>query len=45
MSKDKATELIEKEVLTKKWSDWIDYWAVDFDFASKKFGSKRNLGW
>jgi DNA modification methylase len=36
MSKDKVTELIEKEVLTKKWSDWIDYWAVDFDFASRK---------
>jgi hypothetical protein len=36
MSKDKATELIEKEVLTKKWSDWIDYWAVDFDFASRR---------
>jgi DNA modification methylase len=36
MSKDKATELVEKEVLTKKWKDWIDYWAVDFDFASRK---------
>ena len=36
MSKDKATELVSKEVLTKKWSDWIDYWAVDFDFASRK---------
>jgi DNA modification methylase len=36
MLKDKVTELIEKEVLTKKWSDWIDYWAVDFDFASRK---------
>jgi len=22
--------------LTKKWTDWIDYWAVDFDFESKK---------
>lgn len=22
--------------MTKKWSDWIDYWAVDFDFASRK---------
>ena len=28
--------VISKEVLTKKWSDWIDYWAVDFDFASRK---------
>ncbi|MEK7144420.1 MAG: site-specific DNA-methyltransferase [Patescibacteria group bacterium] len=36
ISKDKTTELISKEVLTKKWSDWIDYWAVDFDFASRK---------
>jgi hypothetical protein len=22
--------------LTKKWTDWIDYWSVDFDFESKK---------
>jgi hypothetical protein len=36
ISKDKQTELVEREVLTKKWSDWIDYWAVDFDFASRK---------
>ena len=25
-----------REVLTKKWTDWIDYWAVDFDYASRK---------
>ena len=25
-----------REVLTKKWTDWIDYWSVDFDFESKK---------
>jgi len=36
ISKDKSTELISREVLTKKWSDWIDYWAVDFDFADRK---------
>jgi len=36
MTKDKQTEIVSKEVLTKKWSDWIDYWAVDFDFASRK---------
>src|SRR3989344_5614743 len=36
ISKDKKTELVEKEILTKKWSDWIDYWAVDFDFASRQ---------
>jgi hypothetical protein len=34
--KDKKTDLIEKEALTKKWTDWIDYWSVDFDFESKK---------
>ncbi|OGN13828.1 MAG: DNA methylase [Candidatus Yanofskybacteria bacterium RIFCSPHIGHO2_02_FULL_43_22] len=36
ISKDKKTELIEREVLTKKWKDWIDYWAVDYDFSSRK---------
>ncbi len=36
ISKDKATELISKEILTKKWSDWIDYWAVDFNFTRRK---------
>lgn len=28
--------IIKREVLTKKWTDWIDYWAIDFDFESKK---------
>ena len=36
ISKDKQTDIIEKEILTKKWTDWIDYWSVDFDFESKK---------
>jgi len=36
VSKDKESDIISNEVLTKKWSDWIDYWAVDFDFASRK---------
>ncbi|MDD5639679.1 MAG: site-specific DNA-methyltransferase [Candidatus Pacebacteria bacterium] len=36
ISKDKKTEIISKEILTKKWSDWIDYWAVDFDFEDRK---------
>jgi len=36
VSKDKKTDIISQEILTKKWSDWIDYWAVDFDFASRK---------
>lgn len=28
--------VVSREVLTKKWSDWIDYWSVDFDFEDKK---------
>ena len=36
VTKDKKTEEISKEILTKKWSDWIDYWAVDFNFSSRK---------
>lgn len=35
ITKDKDG-IISKEVLTKKWSDWIDYWAIDFDYQSKK---------
>ncbi|MBM4311215.1 MAG: site-specific DNA-methyltransferase [Deltaproteobacteria bacterium] len=28
--------IVTKDVLTKKWTDWIDYWSVDFDFESKR---------
>jgi adenine-specific DNA-methyltransferase len=35
ISKDKDG-IVSREVLTKKWTDWIDYWSVDFDFESKK---------
>jgi DNA modification methylase len=28
--------IVTKETLTKKWTDWIDYWAVDFNFESKR---------
>ena len=34
VSKDKKG-VISKENLTANWHDWIDYWAVDFDFASQ----------
>jgi DNA modification methylase len=27
---------ISREVLTKNWTDWIDYWSIDFNFESKK---------
>ena len=35
LSKDKDG-IIKREVLTQHWTDWIDYWAVDFDFESKR---------
>jgi DNA modification methylase len=37
------TDLIPPEVKDsiKKWQDWIDYWAVDFDFQNDTF----NNGW
>jgi hypothetical protein len=28
--------IVNREVLTKNWTDWIDYWAVDFDFESNR---------
>jgi DNA modification methylase len=28
--------VVTREKLTKCWTDWIDYWAVDFDFESKR---------
>ena len=34
VAKDKRG-VITKENLTSNWQDWIDYWAVDFDFASQ----------
>jgi len=36
VSKDKSSGIVEKEQLTKKWTDWVDYWSVDFDYESKK---------
>jgi len=35
VTKDKDG-IVTKDVLTKKWTDWIDYWSVDFDFESKR---------
>lgn len=28
--------IISRTLLTKHWSDWIDYWAIDWDFANRK---------
>lgn len=35
LSKDK-TGVIQREQLTRDWTDWIDYWSIDFDFESKR---------
>lgn len=35
ISKDK-NGVVSREVLTKHWTDWVDYWAVDFDYTSKQ---------
>jgi len=35
VSKDKDG-IVTREQLTKHWTDWIDYWSVDFDFESKR---------
>ena len=35
VSKD-AHGIVTREVLTRHWTDWIDYWSVDFDFESKR---------
>jgi DNA modification methylase len=28
--------IVRKDRLTKHWTDWVDYWAVDFDYMSRK---------
>ncbi|MBI5659111.1 MAG: site-specific DNA-methyltransferase [Nitrosomonadales bacterium] len=28
--------IVTRETLTKHWADWVDYWAVDFDYMSRK---------
>jgi DNA modification methylase len=35
VSKD-SHGIVSKEILTQNWKDWIDYWAVDFNFESKR---------
>ncbi|MDD5370573.1 MAG: site-specific DNA-methyltransferase [Anaerolineaceae bacterium] len=35
VSKD-AHGIVTREALTKSWTDWIDYWAIDFNFESKR---------
>jgi adenine-specific DNA-methyltransferase len=35
LSKDQ-NGILQRYVLTKNWTDWIDYWAVDFNYENKK---------
>ncbi len=35
VSRDKDG-ILTREQLTKTWTDWIDYWSVDFDFENKR---------
>lgn len=35
VSRDKKG-ILSREILTKSWTDWIDYWSVDFDYESKR---------
>lgn len=28
--------IIKKTQLTRHWSDWVDYWAIDYDFQNRK---------
>jgi site-specific DNA-methyltransferase (adenine-specific)/adenine-specific DNA-methyltransferase len=35
LEKDKEG-MVKRTILTKNWSDWIDYWAIDWDFQNRK---------
>ncbi len=35
VSKDKDG-IVTRKTLTQNWTDWVDYWSVDFDFENKR---------
>lgn len=45
LNKDKQG-IVTHDVLTKKWTDWVDYWSIDFDYESRKEIIKvaKNMG-
>ena len=45
VSKDKQGVIMRDE-LTKQWTDWVDYWAIDFDYESRTeiVEVSKNLG-
>jgi DNA modification methylase len=36
--------VVNRERLTKHWTDWVDYWAVDFDYLQRKEIIKVPMG-
>jgi hypothetical protein len=28
--------VVKRDTLTRHWTDWVDYWAVDFDYESRR---------
>lgn len=48
LTKSEKDGIVTPETLTKHWTDWIDYWSVDFDFTDKfenewqSFRTKKN---
>lgn len=38
--------VVTQDVLTRHWTDWVDYWAVDFDYESRReiITMPKNLG-
>lgn len=38
IEKDK-NGIINRTLLTENWYDWIDYWAIDFNYEDKKKSS------
>ncbi len=36
LHKDKESEIVDTTILTERWTDWIDYWSVDFNYESRK---------
>jgi DNA modification methylase len=37
--------VVTRELLTKVWTDWIDYWAVDFNFENKRAKNEASGEW
>lgn len=37
--------MVTTERLTKLWTDWVDYWAVDFDTKAARRSSRWPPAW